>query len=499
MLAIAPTTVAVTLLCGVLVIDRVLSIEQTALRNLTTSADMISIHVAAAMLFDDPAAGIETLLALERAPDVASARIYDDSGAVFASYARRAAPGPLPRTPLRIGHGSRDGWFTLTIPIMHKEKVLGTLTMADDMARWYGQLYRDILIVIGVGAVAFGCAVTLAVAYRRALMRPITSLAGTAKHVSQVQDYSVRAQKYSEDELGRLTDAFNEMLVQVQSRDIALELRATELANTNAELERFAYVASHDLQEPLRMVGSYLELIKTRYTEKLDSDGQEFIEYAVGGACRMKRLINDLLSLSRVDTRGQPFEPTDLNRVVDDVLANLKTSIEETKAVVTRDPLPTVQGDASQLGQLLQNLLGNAIKFHGAEAPRIHVGADWKDNHWVFRVTDNGIGIAPEYFERIFIIFQRLCKNDEYPGTGIGLAVCKKIVDRHGGRIWVESAQGQGATFYFTLHKERKAKHNATINPSNRDPVGRGQPRGCAPDPRSDEDCKDPQQPACSA
>jgi light-regulated signal transduction histidine kinase (bacteriophytochrome) len=226
---------------------------------------------------------------------------------------------------------------------------------------------------------------------------------------------------------------------------------ASDLARSNAELEQFAYVASHDLQEPLRMVSSFTQLLAKRYQDKLDQDAQEFINFAVDGATRMQNLINDLLAYSRVGTRGKPFRPTDGEAVFKMAVDNLARSITKNDAVITHDPLPTVSGDEVQLTQLFQNLIGNAVKFHGREKPRVHVSARQQDGEWVFAVRDNGIGMAPDQQERIFSIFQRLHHRSEYPGTGIGLAICKKIVERHGGRIWVESEVGRGSTFYFTV------------------------------------------------
>ncbi len=236
-----------------------------------------------------------------------------------------------------------------------------------------------------------------------------------------------------------------------QARE-AIEQKARELARSNKELEQFAYVVSHDLQEPLRMVSSYLELIEKRYASRLDEAGHQFIGFAVDGAKRMQTLIHDLIAYSRVGTREKPFSPTDLEGVLADALDNLRIAIQESGASVTHDPLPTLAADSTQLLQLFQNLIGNAIKFRRNDAPpAIHVSARRQGGDWEFGIRDNGIGIKPEFFDRIFMVFQRLHDLQEYPGTGIGLAVCKKIVERHGGRIWVESEPGKGSAFQFTI------------------------------------------------
>ena len=226
------------------------------------------------------------------------------------------------------------------------------------------------------------------------------------------------------------------------------------LQRSNAELEQLAYVASHDMQEPLRMIASYLQLVEQRYQDKLDADGREFIGYAVDGAKRMQGLINDLLTYSRVGTKARPFEPVALAGVVDTALGYLRVAIEESGARVTVNGLPRVRGDAPQLVQLMQNLIANAIKFRGTEPPQVQI--DSRDEGPLSRITvrDNGIGIEQAYFERIFVLFQRLHGRGAYPGTGIGLALCKRIVERHGGRIWVESAPGRGSAFVFTLPRE---------------------------------------------
>jgi len=272
------------------------------------------------------------------------------------------------------------------------------------------------------------------------------------------QDGGVTAVLYNtsvyRDETGKAVGVF------AAARDITEQRRVEEeLASSNKELEHFAYVASHDLQEPLRMVSSYTQLLEKRYKGKLDADADEFIRYVVDGASRMQGMINALLAYSRVGRQGKAFEPTDCNVILDNALTNLEVAITESKAEVTHDPLPTVVADAAQLTEVFQNLISNGIKFHGEDLPRIHVGAEQKEDRWLFSVRDNGIGIDPQYHDRLFAIFQRLHSKTEYPGTGIGLALCKRVVELHGGRIWVESEVGKGSTFYFTIPMKGDNNH----------------------------------------
>ncbi|MGQ3414083.1 ATP-binding protein [Natrinema sp. LN54] len=235
-----------------------------------------------------------------------------------------------------------------------------------------------------------------------------------------------------------------------------LELRETveQLRTANERLEHFAYAASHDLQEPLRMVSSYLQLLESRYRDDLDADAREFIDFAVGGADRMRAMVDGLLEYSRVSTHGVPLEPTDTEAVLDGVLDDLQLRIDETDATITADELPTVTGDADQLAQVFRNLLSNALEYSGAEPPRIHVDAERTDGEWRFSVADEGIGIDPEFHEQIFEVFETLPTDTDDRNAsagGIGLALSERIVERHGGKIWVESEPGGGATFYFTV------------------------------------------------
>jgi PAS domain S-box-containing protein len=239
----------------------------------------------------------------------------------------------------------------------------------------------------------------------------------------------------------------------------AAEQRLTDvlaaLTRSNQDLEQFAYVASHDLQEPLRMVSSYLQLLQKRYYVNLQGEAREFMDYAIDGATRMQGMIHDLLVYSRVNTQAQPLKPVSMQKVYQAAELNLRQVITDSSVVICCDPLPNVMGHESQLVQLLQNLMANSIKFHGDAPPIIHISVKEAGGYWEFGVKDNGIGIDPQFAERIFIIFQRLHGRDKYPGSGIGLAVCKRIVERHGGKIWVESQPGQGSKFIFTLSKEK--------------------------------------------
>ncbi|MDP1717381.1 MAG: ATP-binding protein [Burkholderiales bacterium] len=255
------------------------------------------------------------------------------------------------------------------------------------------------------------------------------------------------------------TDALNSELMAAQDglRKSNEELenrvmeRTSELSRANEELEKFAYVASHDLQEPLRTVANFSQLLEERYADKLDKDGREFIGYIHSGARHMRTLVDDLLAYSRLGAKALTLSEVDCEKVLREVLEDLKTAFQESGAVIEHDPLPAVRADAGQIRQLFANLLSNAIKFRGAEPLRIHVGATLEDGNWIFSVRDNGIGINPKYYTQIFGMYERLHSMSQYPGTGIGLALCKKIVEEYHGRIWVDSEEGRGSAFHFSI------------------------------------------------
>jgi signal transduction histidine kinase len=299
--------------------------------------------------------------------------------------------------------------------------------------------------------------IALAVWLSRIIGAPISRLADSVRTVAS-GDFERTVSGSGPKELILLGEDVDSMrariLVDLQaSQTLVTQLnkQTDELARSNRDLEQFAYVASHDLQEPLRKVSGFCELLRTRYRGQLDERADQYIDFAVDGARRMSRLIADLLAFSRVG-RSQPTrEELECQALLDQALRNLATQINETGAEITHDPLPAVRGEATLLATVFQNLIGNAIKFHGEQPPKVHVGVTRNDEHWEFRVSDNGIGIDPAYAEKVFVIFQRLHAKEEYPGTGIGLALCRKILEYHDGTIWLDPEQTEGTAFCFTL------------------------------------------------
>ena len=408
-----------------------------------------------------------------RDAEVAYLGAIDSEGNVFEEKLRRSRFHAIPPAVLKSAQ-SAPGPVSLTVadrmlqptyffmtPVLDgkesRQDRLGAIVLgiSSHFLRRDAQEIFRIILPFAAGAVIVSCVLVFVLLERG--LRPLADVARLTAQIAQ-GDFSQRIKLTRKDEIGVLAQSFNAMAEALEEREAkgreaekALARKAEELSRSNTELQHFLYIASHDLQEPLRAVASYVQLLARRYKGKLDREADEFIAFAVDGATRMQALINALLDYSRLGTKGKPFEPTNCEKIVQVALKNLQSVVEESKAIVTHDRLPTVMGDAIQLGQLFQNLIANAIKFRGDKPPAIHVWAEPNGKEWRFSVRDCGIGIDPQYFERIFVIFQRLHSKEEYPGTGIGLTLCKKIVERHGGRIWVESEPAKGATFRFTI------------------------------------------------
>jgi signal transduction histidine kinase len=320
-------------------------------------------------------------------------------------------------------------------------------------------------LLIGVAVLVIGSLIAAGLVLRRAVTDPLARLGAGAARVMQGDFASPLPRDRGAREVNELAGEIEAMrarivfeLEAVETARVRLEQQALELARSNAELEQFAYVASHDLQEPLRKVASVCQALKTRYGGQLDERADQYIDFAVDGAKRMQSLINDLLEFSRVGHGGRPYAPVTLADAVADAESSLSEQIERTGARLNVGPLPTVIGDRVLLSSLFYNLIGNALKFHGAQPPQISLESVQHDGRWEIICADNGIGIEPDYAERIFLIFQRLHTRDSYEGSGIGLALCRKIVEHHGGEIWLDTSRTPGACFRFTLPSPPEAR-----------------------------------------
>jgi len=484
LIAIVLATLAVAILpagFAIMILDGVLFRQQME-RDFAGLVQIVADLNTAALAFDDPRAARETLLPLKARPHVIQTCLFRPDGTELAGYSR----GAIPRNCRPAGPGEEINAadeVTIRHAVMLDGRRVGTVVLTYDRTEVGERRFRFGAVILGTFSLAGFLAFVLTAKLRDAIEAPLSNLASTAAIVAETRNYQVRAAKTSADELGLLTDSFNEMLARIQLRDgelrkaaeelearvaartreleselverrraeEALSRQAAELARSNADLQQFAYVASHDLQEPLRMVFGYMNLIAEQYTGKLDAEADEFIGYAVDGARRMRQLITDLLEYSRVGSRDLVFQPTSCEKVLAEVRANLSLTLEETGTELTSSPLPVILAEPAQVTQLFQNLIANGIKFRGSAPPRIHIAAEARGEWWEFTVADNGIGIDASHHQRIFIIFQRLHDRSAYAGTGIGLAICNKIVNRLGGRIWVESEPGKGSTFHFTI------------------------------------------------
>jgi signal transduction histidine kinase len=410
---------------------------------------------AALSIADVDKSGVRQIVAdFEAEPSIYFAALFDAGGAEVASYPAEAPGERRSSPPAALGaHFTSDGFLDVVSEVkLNSHAPIGKIYLRATTDELRVQIRRTVLISAIVYLAALAVAFILSVFLQRFISRPILELAELTRSVSTEHDYSLCAVGRGQDELGVLCDGFNSMLGEIRRRDGELQQFNDELLRSNEELRQFAFVASHDLQEPLRSITSFCNLLEAEYRGQLDEQAENYIDRIVNGARRMKALVNDLLIYSRVTRDDQAeFQEVNFHDVVDDALANLQLAIAESDADIVVDRLPMVIGDRVQLVQVMQNLIGNALKYRGEDAPFVRIGAQRRGDYWEFFVHDNGIGIAPEFHHQIFEIFKRLHGRDKYPGTGIGLSVCKKIVGRHGGEISVDSQAGAGCVFRFTI------------------------------------------------
>ncbi|HWE53654.1 MAG TPA: ATP-binding protein [Bryobacteraceae bacterium] len=583
-IVMATTTVALLLAGGGIVIFDSILFRGYLERDLSALSRIIGDNSTAALSFNDPRAAAETLATLRARPHVVTACVYRPDGTLLAGYARPGATGPcpLPAAADSIRFGANG--LTVSHAILLDKRRIGTLMLLYDLdeigerMRLYGGIVLGFILVSGL--VAFLVSAKL----RALIATPVAQLVRATTSVSETSDYSIRARKFSGDELGVLVDRFNEMLSSIEMREDTLtralvdredalreaetsrerfrfmaesmpqkiftatpagdidyvnlqlteytglssgrirewgwpqfvhpddaeehaatwkhsletgeplhfqhrlrradgvyrwhlsrayamrddldnismwigsdtdiheqKLKEEELRRANDDLQQFAYSASHDLQEPVRNVAIYSELVAKRYKDVIDADGQRYLEFLTEGGHRLATLINDLLAYTRAGVVEGEVPLVDSTLVLQHTLEGLSEVIRENKATVTYDALPEVQMGETHLQQVFQNLIVNSIKYRNEKAPRIHISAARRGRGWVISVQDNGIGIDPQYREKIFGVFKRLHRDERYSGTGIGLAICQRVVQRYGGQIWVESTPGEGATFLFTI------------------------------------------------
>jgi signal transduction histidine kinase len=461
------TCASLLLVGGALAVFDVVSHRRTLSEETATIAQILGDNSTAALLFDNAGDATNLLGALGAQPDVVSGCLYDGQGGLFASYVGRGQ-GACPQRAAPEATGFVGERLILFHPVVKGGETVGTLRLVASLARLRQRVQLSAVVLLLVLLAAVLAALLLSARLQGLVSRPILELARTAKQISENRDYTLRAPQRTQDEVGVAVLAFNQMLERIADADRALralnttleervaertaaaEERAEALKRSNEELEGFAYVASHDLQAPLRAVSSYAQLVQEQLGSESNPELKVYIEQVIGGAGRMRELIRDLLDYSQVGRQASKLEAVAVDGVLQAVLSDLSPTIDEQKAQVIPGELPVVMADRGQLAQLLSNLISNAIRFRSKAPPVIQVGAERAGDQWRFAVHDNGIGIEPRHFGRIFVMFQRLHGRDR-PGTGIGLAICKKIVAGHGGKIWVESDLGRGATFYFTL------------------------------------------------
>jgi signal transduction histidine kinase len=488
-----------TLTCGTFLAYELVTFRQSMVRSLSTLAQAIATNSTASLAFQNADDGAQVLSALTADPHVVAAALYDEQGILFASYTNPAARDLLlPPRPDRDGYHFGPASLSLYQPVTIESRRLGTLYLQSDLGAMYQRFTLYGGMVLGVIAVASLLAFVLARRLQRHITEPVLSLARTAKTVSEKHDFSVRAQRFDDDELGQLTDAFNAMLTRVQERDQALRAqgdelrrevaerrsveqeirrlnatleqrvseRTSELERSNRELDAFAYSVSHDLRAPLRAVDGFSRIVLEEYAQALPSEARRYLEIARSSAVKMGDLIDGLLTFSRLGrqpVRKQPVSPADL---VHEVINDLRPEWQDRRVNITVADLPPCEADALLLKQVFVNLLSNALKYtRQREEAVIVVGAgDGADlncagsdpfarlHRIVYFVRDNGAGFDMRYRDKLFGVFQRLHSADVFEGIGVGLALVERIVHRHGGRIWAHAEVDRGATFYFTLN-----------------------------------------------
>jgi signal transduction histidine kinase len=476
MLIILATSVVVMLLMRSLFFAyEYVTFRQATVRQVSTLGEILAANSTAALAFDNQDDANEILSALKAERHVVAAALYDRQGRFFSHYPAALPPESFPPGPGTDGYRFIESHLEGFQPVMQKNRRQGTLYLRFDMGTIMREFaWGSLPIAIGVMALLLIVAYLLSRTLQKQISRPILALAETARAVSERGDYSVRAEKPGENELGLLTDALNQLLEQVQdlTRDLERRVahRTAELESANKELEAFSYSVSHDLRAPLRHIDGFAGLLAKADGPVLSEKGRGYLGHISDSAKQMGNLIDDLLVFSRMGRTEMRIGPVDLQKLAEATILSLQLEIQQRNVRWKKGVLPVVPGDLPMLRQVLINLLSNAVKYTRPRDPaEIEIGClSETDDEVVLFVRDNGVGFEMKYAAKLFGVFQRLHRAEEFEGTGIGLANVRRIITRHGGRTWAESQLGAGSTFYFSLPKQRKPKHeNAQTHPAD--------------------------------
>lgn len=468
---------ALLLACSAFTTYELITFRQSLAQGLSIQAQIIGLNSASALLFNDPGSAGNTLSALQAAPRIIDAEIFTASGQPFAGYWRHERHKLLPLSPIPKGyteaHWFKDRNLVLERQIIFQGKPVGTVLIRTDLQQIDERLKSYATIAGAVLAACMAAVLLMSSFFRRTIADPIVRLAQTARIISHQKDYSVRiAAKASHDELSALMDSFNEMLAQIQARDGALleahndlesrvEERTTQLKSVNRELEAFSYSVSHDLRAPLRQISGFARILSDEYGPQFDATGQRYLKLVQEGARSMGRLIDGLLNMGRIGRQELLRKPTDLSELLQLALIDLRSEIGARALDLRLGTLPAVECDPGLIKQVFTNLLSNAVKYtRYQESPVIEVGQAPEGGEPVIFVRDNGAGFDQKYANKLFGVFQRLHRADEFEGTGVGLATVQRIIQNHGGRIWARGEAGKGATFFFTLKADNRDRGN---------------------------------------